>query len=71
MSIEMLNGLYDHHHPDHLRMAAHFIGYRSRQNLSIPFAQADRVRHTRHTPRNLLKSLVGVPGYVSNSVARA
>jgi hypothetical protein len=39
--IEMLDGLYDRHHPDHLRMAAHFIGYRSGQNLSIPFAQAD------------------------------
>jgi len=28
MSVEMLDRVYGHHHADHLRTAAHFIGYR-------------------------------------------
>jgi hypothetical protein len=33
MSVEMLNRVYGHHHPDHLRTAAHFIGYRPRGKI--------------------------------------
>src|SRR5215469_18452834 len=35
MSVEMLDRVYGHHHPDHLRAAAHFIGYRPREKLVI------------------------------------
>jgi hypothetical protein len=31
MSVEMLDCVYGHHHPDHLRKAAHAIGYRPRR----------------------------------------
>ena len=33
MSVEMLDRVYGHHHPDHLRTAARAIGYRPRQSL--------------------------------------
>jgi hypothetical protein len=68
MSIDTPERLYGHHYPDHLRTAAHFIGYRSRQKWPSRWPEPDR---DCDTPRNLLKSLVGLPGYVSNSVARA
>jgi Phage integrase family len=38
MSVEMLDRVYGHHHPDHLRMAARAIGYRQRQSLAITLA---------------------------------
>ena len=33
MSVEMLDRVYGHHHPNHLRTAARAIGYRPRQSL--------------------------------------
>jgi hypothetical protein len=39
MSIEMLDRVYGHHHPDHLRAAAQAIGYGSRQTLVISLAK--------------------------------
>jgi hypothetical protein len=58
MSVEMLDRVYGHHHPDHLRTAAHFIGYRPREKLAVPLAEA------RPPPasRNPLRSLVGPAG---------
>jgi integrase len=35
MSVEMLDRVYGYHHPDHLRTAAHFIGYRPREKLAV------------------------------------
>ncbi len=34
MSVEMLDRVYGHHHPDHLRGAAHALGYRRSQTLA-------------------------------------
>jgi hypothetical protein len=45
MSVEMLDRVYGHHHPDHLRTAAPFIGYRPREKLAVPLVGA------RPTPR--------------------
>jgi len=55
MSVEMLDRVYGHHHPDHLRTAAHLIGYRPRKKLAVPLAggqpaprriqQPDRYEH--------------------------
>jgi integrase len=38
MSVEMLDRVYGHHHPDHLKSAARLIGYR-RQSLAISLAE--------------------------------
>jgi integrase len=46
MSVEMLDRVYGHHHPDHLRRAAQRIGYH-RVSLAISLAQPRR-----HQPRN-------------------
>ena len=35
MSVEMLDRIYDHHHPDYLRSAARLIGYRRRETVPI------------------------------------
>jgi hypothetical protein len=35
MSVEMLDRVYDHHHPDYLRAAARLIGYRRRETVPI------------------------------------
>jgi hypothetical protein len=49
MSVEMLDRVYGHHHPDHLRTAAHAIGYRPRrQKLAEPLA-GDRQRRANST----------------------
>jgi hypothetical protein len=58
MSVEMLDRVYGHHHSDHLRTAAHFIGYRPREKLAIPLAGA------RPTPRHVLQpiEIIGGPG---------
>jgi hypothetical protein len=55
MSVEMIDRVYGHHHPDHLRKAALALGYRRRQSLAVAKA---------FTPpsRKSLKSLVGPPG---------
>ena len=39
MSVEMLDRVYGHHHPDHLREAARAIGYRPRQSLAQSLAR--------------------------------
>ncbi len=38
MSVEMLDRVYGHHHPDHLRAAARAIGYGRRQSLAETLA---------------------------------
>jgi Phage integrase family len=38
MSVEMLDRVYGHHHPDHLRRAALSLGYRRGQSLAVPLA---------------------------------
>jgi integrase len=40
MSVEMLDRVYGHHHPDHLQAAAHAIGYRPRQSLAVSLARS-------------------------------
>jgi hypothetical protein len=35
MSVEMLDRVYGHHHPDYLRSAARLIGYRRRETVPI------------------------------------
>jgi integrase len=58
MSVEMLDRVYGHHHPDHLRAAAHFIGYRPREKLVIPLVG------TRPAPRRPPQpiEIIGGPG---------
>jgi hypothetical protein len=49
MGVEMLDRVYGHHHPDHLRNAARALGYgRRRQSLAEPLA--------RHHPRRPLSA---------------
>ena len=46
MSVEMLDQVYGHHHPDHLRSAARALGYgRRRQSLAETLA-GERTRRT-------------------------
>jgi hypothetical protein len=47
MTVEMLDRVYGHHHPDHLKTAARAIGYRPRQSLGITLV-AER---TKRRPR--------------------
>jgi hypothetical protein len=58
MSVEMLDRVYGHHHPDHLRTAAHFIGYRPREKLVIPLVGTRPA--PRRTPQPI--EIVGGPG---------
>jgi len=44
MSVEMLDRVYGHHHPDHLRGAAQALGYRRPQSLAITLAPTRRPR---------------------------
>ena len=44
MSVEMLDRVYGHHHPEHLRGAAHALGYRRPQSLAITLAPTRRPR---------------------------
>jgi integrase len=45
MSVEMLDRVYGHHHPDHLREAARAIGYQPRrQSLAISLAKRRKER---------------------------
>jgi len=50
MSVEMLDRVYGHHHPDHLRRAARAIGYRYRQSLPITLPVARRPVDPRPQP---------------------
>ena len=42
MSVEMLDRVYGHHHPDHMKAAARAMGYRQRQSLPITLPVARR-----------------------------
>ena len=42
MSVEKIDRVYSHHHPDHLRRAATALGYRQRQSLAVPLAVTRR-----------------------------
>jgi hypothetical protein len=44
MSVETLDPVYGHHHPDHLRMAARAIGYRRRRQSLADSLAGDRNR---------------------------
>jgi hypothetical protein len=44
MSIEMLDRVYGHHHPDYWRAAARAIGLRPRQSMAITLAVSERRR---------------------------
>jgi hypothetical protein len=58
MSVEMLDRVYGHHHPDYLRAAARAIGYRPRQSLAITLAVASE--RSPRTPQ--LFEIAGGPG---------
>ena len=64
MSVEMLDRVYGHHHPNHLRTAARAIGYgRRREKLAEPLV-GNRVRRqvSRQVPEN-----IGGPGRTRTS----
>ena len=44
--VEMLDRVYGHHHPDHLRTAARAIGYRHPQSLAITLTVPRRPKQT-------------------------
>jgi len=46
MSVEMLDRVYGHHHPDHLRTAARAIGYRPRRQSLAETLAGDRRRRS-------------------------
>ena len=59
MSVEMLDRVYGHHHPQHLRQAAQSIGYR-RQNETL--AESLAQRKSRATEVTQTIDIVGGPG---------
>jgi integrase len=63
MSVEMLDRVYGHHHPDHLRRAALSLGYRRAQSLAIPLAAPRRPR----PPAKQLFEKTGGPGRTRTS----
>jgi hypothetical protein len=58
MSVEMLDQVYGHHHPDFLRTAAQALSYRRRQSLAETLA-GDR---TRRSLASQLTENIGGPG---------
>jgi hypothetical protein len=44
MTVEMIDRVYGHHHPDHLRSAAHAIGFGRRVLLADPLAARSAAR---------------------------
>jgi integrase len=58
MTMEMLDRVYGHHHPDHLKAAARAIGYRPRQSLGITLG-AERARRR---PASQSIEKIGGPG---------
>ena len=58
MSVEMLDRVYGHHHPAHLKKAAHAIGYRPQQSLPITLPVT---RGATDDPQKTL-DLLGGPG---------
>ena len=63
MSVEMLDRVYGHHHPDYLRTAARAIGYRHRQSLPITLPVARRPLELRPQPIEI----AGGPGRTRTS----
>ena len=63
MSVEMLDRVYGHHHPDHLRGAAHALGYRRAQSLAITLAPSRRPRPRERQPAEN----IGGPGRTRTS----
>lgn len=59
MSVEMLDRVYGHHHPAHLKQAARSIGYR-RQDVSLAVSLAKRDASTIDTSQTI--EIVGGPG---------
>jgi hypothetical protein len=58
MTVEMLDRVYGHHHPDHLKVAARAIGYRPRQSLGITLG----VERARRRPASQSLEKIGGPG---------
>jgi integrase len=58
MSAEMLDRVYGHHHPDHLKVAARAIGYRPRQSLAYSLAE----ERARRRPASQSVEKIGGPG---------
>jgi hypothetical protein len=58
MSVEMLEWVYGHHHPDHLRRAAHSLGYRPTHSLAVPLAVSPKALLPKPQPTYYLKTLV-------------
>ena len=59
MSVEMLDRVYGHHHPQHLRQAAQSIGYR-RQNETLPESLPQQKSHAAKAAQAI--DIVGGPG---------
>ena len=59
MSVDLLERVYGHHHPQHLRTAANAIGYR-RKNDSLAEALAERKRQKLDAAQSI--ELIGGPG---------
>jgi integrase len=64
MGVEMLDRVYGHHHPDHLRAAAHAIGYRRRRQSLADSLAGDRAR--RHPTQQAIEK-AGGPGRTRTS----
>jgi len=60
MSVEMLDRVYGHHHPNHLKKAARAIGYRPRHDESLVVSLAE-ARKKREAPAQVIEN-VGGPG---------
>jgi hypothetical protein len=63
MTVEMIDRVYGHHHPNYLRHAAHAIGYRPRVSLAQSLAQHRSA--PRHTPQDI--EIIGGPGRTRTS----
>jgi len=63
MSVEMLDRVYGHHHPGHLRNAAHALGYRPREKLAVSLAPP---RRAQRAPSQVLEN-IGRPGRTRTS----
>lgn len=63
MSVEMLDRVYGHHHPAHLRKAAQAISYRRRETLAITLA----VPRARKPSAEQVPEMLGGPGWTRTS----
>jgi integrase len=63
MTVEMIDRVYGHHHPNHLRNAARKIGYRP------PVSLAQSLAHDQPAPRHTLQhvEIIGGPGRIRTS----